>query len=991
MPLQWSLLDVPFSGGQSDKGDPRQDGGSIESLTNGYQARTGEIRKRPGYNVLAKTVVDGTAITTAQGIVACGDELLLFDGQRCLVWSPESTAWVDKGMARPVSVLTKRACATVQDGAMAVVNSWSSGEFTAIVFQDQADSGFIARNAKLSIFDNTTGAQVLSEYDLGFTNNSGSGADLGTVVIGSENSTTFYVVYDNPSTAGYINRIVITGVGTSSITVGTSGANITDYNDTWFAVAPGYGGSGFAVAYEDTSADIKVAHFNDAGTYQSSDTVSVSASGADNIRMNKIGNYLYVTYEDAASGDLYMARISSGGVDWNVSVYSPAASHTVEYATVAQTSGTDVVVFVNLVDAAAAISVFKIADVVVDSSGTASSSGYFLNRARLLSDAFYLDGDQYVWVSIAEYGPSGASGGLASAALCRRDAAQTPAFESRLAVTELHDSSRPYSIAFPRRSPQSGLGWPMPKAESITYVTGISYNTTYKFVLEDVTKTGVRAFDINDSFMIDAGLIYNFDGARIHPHGLFQRGLLGSITPATSGGSLADGVYQLAIVYQWKDARGNEFYSEPVLYSGTVSGGGGNGKITVTPYNNLVDAEVLPDMNIYLYNSDTDGAVYYLRKYIANDATAVTGSTYDFATTITSNPTIRSNGGVLSPTAPPAAYSAYSDGTTAFVIPYDDREAIWVSKPIEENVAAEFSNQLVYRVPEGGNNTAIASLDGRTIIFKEDSIRYFVGTPPNALGQLGYSGTQPISSDVGCTEPRSVVEGPFGIVFKSNKGLYLLDRGMQVSYIGAPVETYNSDTIYSGDLMRDIQQVRWCTSSGVTLVWDYFHNAWSVYTSSAWDPIDATVWQGNYTWVDASGNVHVEDSTVFTDNATEYDVVIRSRWVKLGSLNGFQRVRRVGVVGEYGDASADTLQLKMYYDYNDSTAVQTITHDASAVSPSANDPFRLRARTTRQKCEAIQVELTETSDSSAGLYLSGLTFEIGSKTGIGRKGSSRTE
>lgn len=63
---------------------------------------------------------------------------------------------------------------------------------------------------------------------------------------------------------------------------------------------------------------------------------------------------------------------------------------------------------------------------------------------------------------------------------------------------------------------------------------------------------------------------------------------------------------------------------------------------------------------------------------------------------------------------------------------------------------------------------------------------------------------------------------PLGIMYKSNKGIYLLNRSLQVDYIGSPVEDYNSQNITSADLIQDKNRRRFLTSSGVTLVYDYY-------------------------------------------------------------------------------------------------------------------------------------------------------------------------
>ena len=106
-------------------------------------------------------------------------------------------------------------------------------------------------------------------------------------------------------------------------------------------------------------------------------------------------------------------------------------------------------------------------------------------------------------------------------------------------------------------------------------------------------------------------------------------------------------------------------------------------------------------------------------------------------------------------------------------------------------------------------------MDEKLVIFEDDRIFYLTGSGPNATGQQNnFSDPQLVTSDVGCSNTRSIVQTPKGLMFMSNKGIYLLDRGLSTHYIGAPVEAYNSLTITSAILIQDENQVRFTASDG---------------------------------------------------------------------------------------------------------------------------------------------------------------------------------
>ena len=81
---------------------------------------------------------------------------------------------------------------------------------------------------------------------------------------------------------------------------------------------------------------------------------------------------------------------------------------------------------------------------------------------------------------------------------------------------------------------------------------------------------------------------------------------------------------------------------------------------------------------------------------------------------------------------------------------------------------------------------------------------------------------------------------PLGLMFKSEKGIYLLGRDFKVVYIGAAVEAYNSMTITSATLLADTNEVRFTTMEGRTLVYDYFHNRWATFTGQT--AIDSVIY-----------------------------------------------------------------------------------------------------------------------------------------------------
>ena len=74
-------------------------------------------------------------------------------------------------------------------------------------------------------------------------------------------------------------------------------------------------------------------------------------------------------------------------------------------------------------------------------------------------------------------------------------------------------------------------------------------------------------------------------------------------------------------------------------------------------------------------------------------------------------------------------------------------------------------------------------MDDKLIIFKKDAIYYITGTGPDNTGANGtFSDATFITSTVGCANPSSIVLMPNGIMFQSDKGIWLLDRQLGTTY-----------------------------------------------------------------------------------------------------------------------------------------------------------------------------------------------------------------
>jgi hypothetical protein len=213
---------------------------------------------------------------------------------------------------------------------------------------------------------------------------------------------------------------------------------------------------------------------------------------------------------------------------------------------------------------------------------------------------------------------------------------------------------------------------------------------------------------------------------------------------------------------------------------------------------------------------------------------------------------------------------------------------------------------------------------------------------------------------------------PDGIMFRAGRGLALLTRGLTLEYIGAPVQKYvTSAWVTAGALLYpDKTQVRFYSTGGTTLVYDYIAKQWSVFTGQT--ASSAVLWGGLPTFANATNGVLVENA-LYTENGAAITMKVTTPWIKMGGFRGFGRLYELQGIGEF--AAAHTLNVTTAYNDNPADTV------VKSVVPGTN--WDWACLDDRQKISTAKVTLAETS-SLAGFKASGLVLLIGAKPGLNR-------
>ncbi len=512
-----------------------------------------------------------------------------------------------------------------------------------------------------------------------------------------------------------------------------------------------------------------------------------------------------------------------------------------------------------------------------------------------------------------------------------------------------------------------------------------------------------------------------YDGAHVAELGFSCTAEIESAASA-SGGSLADGTYEYIAIYEYMDANGNYYRSQPGQpLSVTVTGG--PKKVTVEVYSAPVAWHSDPFyVTVGLYRSVAGGAglVHYrvndysggAKTYISDvahgDRISIEDTLAD--SSITDRETLYTDAGLLANYAPPPCNWLAVHQNRLWAISSENGD-LWYSKQKIDGEGPGFNLQLVIENHKEHIPVAAMSMANALAVFFEDAIAVVFGEGPNDQGQGGtYTELQFLEGNIGCINPRSVVSTPVGIMFEGRKGIYLLppDYSKPV-FIGEPIlgvlDNSEDQTrhIIGADLMRDISQVRFTywgsISEGVEhpkiLVYNYEKGRWHFYApevTTAGDSYrieESIVFQGvHYLMSHTLYLIWRQETDVWRDYTKAddyyyYDVVVKTPWLNMAGLQGLQRAWKAWILGEKIDQH--DLKVEMYFNYIESSP-ETRTHDWTDLN--ALTTYQVRNDIRKQKCTAIMFVITIDTDTDSvdkeGARLNGIRLSYGIKRGSSR-------
>lgn len=348
---------------------------------------------------------------------------------------------------------------------------------------------------------------------------------------------------------------------------------------------------------------------------------------------------------------------------------------------------------------------------------------------------------------------------------------------------------------------------------------------------------------------------------------------------------------------------------------------------------------------------------------------------------------------------PVAAVCMALYGSRFFYVPYEDQNELRFSRRKQTGIGFEFVetfriNGLDKKGKEEDRIKGLMEMDGRLLIFKDQSILYIYGQGPADDGTSNdYGEPQLITTDVGCTNQRSIVLMPDGVMFKSDKGIYLLDRSLQSNYIGSNVERFNDLTITSAMLLEKVNEVRFTTNEGYTLIYNYFSKQWSWSTSHSF--VGTCFLNGNYLGLDEDNGLVIENPLTKKYLGAAVIQNVTSPWVKLSGVQGFQRLYNIYILGKY--KTPHNVKVRVWYDYEEYYSEEYVITPLTAASynitarptngqiesgAKTDGVYQYKIGVKRQKCQSVKIEIIDepldiANNSGESYNLVNMALEMG--------------
>lgn len=961
MPLQTQHIEVPLVGGIDTKTaqqvvQPPQ----VLELSNADMSEPGKIKRRAGHTALAKDTAAGGSVSSGDKLLATDKALLLMDGGTYYRRVEAHDEWKQGGYLGSVrssaEVVFAQSNLDHHDATVAHANG-----VTVYAYTDNNTSDGYYR-----VYDEETGSLLLAGEFTG---------ECPKLVVSLGYFLLFYVV---STTECHVRTADSTNITSSSFGTATTLFTDIDTGSVRIGVAVRPSSLPYVAYVEDSGFDLAVRLIsNVTGT----PAAGPAATAAMNDRAVAVAAYWHDGLDRLVAA--CCRYFNTGGIFWATFDATPTVDDSgdffsADYVNVSLSDGAASDQFAAFIEQSAASGTGKaVRCVPITPSTGAMGTQSETSRYGLGHDAVALDGRVYVglvWDTDLESVYITASWPMVD--------------------------GEPLTPVAKYLSP---VGGGLLQSGRISQVAELSDG---RFLWATNSKTTVRSddgeirarlslskctFDTNadenyrntlagGSLFLSGGVPHVYEGSAWADLGFLHAPPPPDLTEQSGGSLTATGTYSYVFVFEWRSPSGR-VYRSPVSVATSITLTSSNQSVQMDVPGVMVAHERLSDdfathPVLAIYRTTDGGSTYYRVSDFDEPTCLATSSPGTFTddasdSSIEDNEILYTTGGELDHYAPPPTLALAEHQERIWCVNSEDG-SLWPSARVQPSEGPWWHPALAVQTSRTGKKpTALASMDDKLVIFWEDAIGYLYGEGPGRNGSgAQFSPIFPIPSDVGCTDARSVVVTPDGVMFQSSRGIYLLGRGMQVQYVGAPVEGFNNLTVVAASLVPEKHEVRFRVGSGGTaLVYEYLLKQWwteDITKSAAW--VDSVLYDGSEHALSTAADVLRRDSAVTQDDGDSYFMEIVTAWFKLDGLLGYQRVRRVWLLGKFTPGVLGTI-IQAGYDGNATWS------NIRAPDDMTGSEEEVRVHVPNQKCRSIRFRVLGATE------LTSIRLEVGTKKG----------
>jgi len=1007
--LQKQPVIINFQQGIDTKTDPYQlPVGKFLTMVNSVFDIAGRLTKRNGFKKLTTLPDDNqTTLTTL-------NNSLIATGTNLLNYSADTDTWINQGKIQPIG-LDVTPLLRDSNNDISPDTAITSLGLTCLVYMTGANTSYYI------ISDSTTGQVIVPRTALPST---------------ATNPRAFlldkYFVITYTATVGGTSHLQYIAI---PIAMPASPRAPVDIATTLNTLQAGYDGvvanDALYISWSDTGTIIRTAllsstlilssAINTAG--HTADLVSVTADISGNSPI------IWVTFWDSGSNNGYSMAFDS---HLN-SVLAPTQVITgivIDEITSVATNGINTILYENFNDYASPyptpVKSDYVSKVTISQVGVVAGPGVVLRSVGLASKAFTDSGVVYF---IATYGEANQptyflvddSGSVYMRLAYSNGGGYKPSqvLPSVSTINNVHMVAYEFKDFLATVNKGPTLNQPT-NSPSLVPLNAIYTQTGINLAKFSINNSGQFSSEIANTLHLTGGQLWMYDGVRPVEHGFQVWPEDIQVTTAATGGLITAQEYNYVFTYEWTDNQGNLHRSAPSIPISVITTGAVSTNTLYVPTLRITDKISPNPVRIVGYRWSTAQQVYYQFTSItapvlnntAIDFVVITDTNADSA--ILGNTLLYTQGGVIENIAAPASTVSALFKNRLFIVDAEDRNLLWYSKQVIEAVPVEMSDLFtIYVAPTSGAQgstgpiTALSAMDDKLIIFKRDAIYYVTGTGPDNTGANNdFSDPIYITSSVGCANQASIVLMPNGIMFQSDKGIWLLDRSLGTQYIGAPVESFNAIPVKSAVSIPGTNQVRFILNNDVTLMYDYFYAQWGTFSNLR--AISSTLYNQTQVYLNAFGQILQETPNYYLDDSKPVLMSVGTGPISVAGLRGFERFYFMYLLGTY--ITPFKLNVGISYDFSNNPS-QTIQVTPDNYVPDwglealwgSNGPwggpgnvFQARIFPERQKCQTFQININEIYDASygviagQGLTLSGMNLVIGVKKGYSPQKASRS-